>query len=58
MQTRISTGMRDAQIEIGDKKHAIISPRNYRAKALFLWGIRVSLNALLFSLRRHFTREF
>ncbi len=28
--------MRDAQkIEIRGKKHAIISPRNYRAKALF-----------------------
>ncbi len=31
--------MRDAQtIEIRGKKHAIISPRNYRTKALF-WGL-------------------
>lgn len=49
MQVRISIGMRDAQrIEIRGKKHAIISPRNYRTKALFK-GVRVSLNALLFS---------
>ncbi len=50
--------MRDAQrIEIRGKKHAIISPRNYRAKALFLGdkGIAKMLSILL---RRHFTREF
>ncbi|GHQ56334.1 hypothetical protein VN1227_02950 [Helicobacter pylori] len=50
--------MRDAQrIEIRDKKHAIISPRNYRTKALFK-GVRVLPKCSLIFLRRHFAREF
>ncbi|GAA8953163.1 hypothetical protein HpEKB34_02420 [Helicobacter pylori] len=49
--------MRDAQrIEIRDKKHAIVSPRNYRTKALF-WDKGIVKRSLIF-LRRHFTREF
>ncbi len=37
--------MRVAQkIGIRDKKHAIISPRNYRTKALF-WGLGYRQNA-------------
>ncbi len=37
--------MRDAQrIEIRGKKHAIISSRNYRTKALF-WGLGYRPNA-------------
>lgn len=58
MQIRRSKGMRDAQrIEIRDKKHAIISPRNYRTKALFLGDKGIVKCSLIF-LRRHFTREF
>ncbi len=50
--------MRDAQrIEIRGKKHAIISSRNYRAKALF-WGDKGIVQMPPILLRRHFTREF
>ncbi|GAA7634475.1 hypothetical protein JP0136_04130 [Helicobacter pylori] len=50
--------MRDAQrIEIRGKKHAIISPRNYRTKALFMGDKGIVKRSLIF-LRRHFAREF
>ncbi len=46
--------MRDTQrIEIGDKKHAIASPRNYPTKAL-LWGVKSIAKMPPILLRKYF----
>ncbi|EPZ73341.1 hypothetical protein N203_01145 [Helicobacter pylori UM084] len=42
---------------MGDKKHAIASPRNYPTKALF-WGVKSTAKMPPILLRRHLLESF